>query len=108
MQHSAKHNWLVHRIFVDHFYEAATKYASGRLLDIGCGTKPWKSILDPVVSEYVGVDHVDSPHALDSVDIVADAYNTTVEDSSFNTVISTAVLEHLERPQDAILSLIHI
>ena len=102
LKQAAPHNWLVHKLFLQHFYDAVATYATGRLLDIGCATKPWKPILDPFVSEYVGVDHVDSPHQLEYVDIVADAYDTTVEGSSFDTVISTAVLEHLERPQDAI------
>lgn len=102
LKQAAPHNWLVHKLFLEHFYDAVQKFAAGRLLDIGCATKPWKPILDPHVSGYVGVDHVDSPHQLEYVDIVADAYDTTVEEASFDTVISTAVLEHLERPQDAI------
>ena len=35
--------------------------AEGRLLDIGCGRKPYKSLFSNV-SEYIGVDIQDSGH----------------------------------------------
>ena len=30
--------------------------AEGRLLDIGCGAKPYRKLFEPYVTEHVGVD----------------------------------------------------
>lgn len=96
------HNWVVHKIVLDELCRVAPIYASGIILDIGCGTKPFKSVFAPYVKEHIGLDHKDSLHDLSEVDIIADSYNTTLPDKSVDTILCTAVLEHLERPWDAI------
>lgn len=94
----AQHNWLVYRIVSIAIEQAAATYASGRLIDVGCGRKPWLSVFEPYVDEYVGVDHVGTQHDISMADVVADAYDTTLEDATADTVILLAVLEHLEEP----------
>ena len=96
------HNWLVHKIFLTEIQQAARKYAKGIMLDIGCGKKPWESIFAPYVEKHIGLDYQDSLHGLSKVDIVATAYDTTLPDESVDTILCTAVLEHLERPCDAV------
>lgn len=81
---------------------AASVHARGRLLDIGCGLKPFRPLFAPYVDEHVGVDHPDSPHALSSVDVLATAYEIPLPDGSFDTVLMSEVLEHLEEPQAAL------
>lgn len=76
--------------------------AHGRLLDIGCGDKQWAPMFAPYVTEHVGVDHPGSPHGAGRVDILADAYDIPVPDASFDTVLCTAVMEHLEEPAKAL------
>jgi hypothetical protein len=71
------HNWLVHRIVLDHLSKVIPRYARGRLIDIGCSTKPYEFLTKPVVAEHVGIDHSGSLHDLKYVNIIADAYNTT-------------------------------
>ena len=34
-----------------------------RLLDVGCGEKPYAALFAPYVREHVGVDAVENPHA---------------------------------------------
>lgn len=82
--------------------KAAAQYAKGRLVDIGCGTKPWKDVFAPFVKEHIGVDHNEMFHSKENVDIFADAYAIPVPDESFDTALSTDVLEHLEEPQKAL------
>lgn len=82
--------------------KAAATYATGRLIDIGCGTKPLKNMFAPYVEEHVGLDHNEMFHQKDNVDIFADAYSIPVPDGSFDTVLCTDVLEHLEEPQKAV------
>lgn len=97
------HNILIHSIFRKHFSVYASKYLSGRLIDIGCGTKPWHYVVAPYVEEHIGLDHEDSIHGLEKVDLIGTAYNIPVADNTFNSAICTAVLEHLEEPINAIL-----
>jgi SAM-dependent methyltransferase len=81
---------------------AAERYAAGRLVDIGCGTKPFKGIFAPYVNEHVGVDHEQTMHGLESVDVISGAYDIPLDDESADTVLLTEVLEHLERPGEAL------
>jgi SAM-dependent methyltransferase len=81
---------------------AADRYARGRLLDIGCGEKPYRDHFATRVTEHVGVDHPESPHALDHVDVLATASSIPLPDSSFDTALLSELLEHLEEPLAAI------
>jgi SAM-dependent methyltransferase len=76
---------------------AAASHATGTMLDVGCGSKPWAPLFAPHVAEHLGVDI-----AGDRVDIVADAYRVPLEDASVDTVLLTEVLEHLEDPARAL------
>ena len=96
------HNWLVHKIIWEHLSIIIPKYARGRLLDIGCSDKPYELLARSFVDAYVGLDHLESQHALSKVDIIANAYCTGIKNRAFDTILSTSVLEHLERPSDAI------
>lgn len=98
----SSHNWLVCRIVDEHLLSAFERYAKGVLVDIGCGTKPYAEALKPHVTRHIGVDHPGTFHNTSSIDVFADAYNTTLESGSADTVLASAVLEHLERPQDAV------
>lgn len=95
-------NWLVHRIFLEHLRRAAEQYAGGELVDVGCGRKPWREVFAPYVEAYTGVDHADTQHDIEFADVVADAYHTTLANESADTVVSLAVLEHLEEPSAAL------
>ncbi len=92
------HNWLIHKILLESISEAASKYARGNLVDIGCGRKPWEKVFSPYVTEYVGVDHEDTFHDIQKADVIADAYQTTLDDECADTVLLINVLEHLEEP----------
>ena len=97
-----QHNWLVLRIACVAVCTALRQYARGILLDIGCGEKPYRSMTEGLVTEHIGLDHPDSLHSKEHVDLFGTAYEAGMPDASVDTVLCTAVLEHLERPQDAI------
>ena len=95
-------NRLAKQQLEDALAAAAARHARGRLIDVGCGEKPYAGTFAPYVDEHVGVDHPDSPHALTSVDVVAGAYDIPLADASFDTALMAEVLEHLETPERAL------
>jgi SAM-dependent methyltransferase len=96
------HNFLIRQLLRDAIAERAKRYLSGRLLDIGCGTKQYRNILESIVEEHVGLDHAETQHSLFNVDIIGTAYDIPDNDCSFDSVLCTEVLEHLEDPASAI------
>ena len=95
-------NILIYHIHDKQLKEFASKYLKGRLIDIGCGTKPYKQILASFVDEHIGVDHEDTFHDKSNIDLFGSAYKIPCADAFFNSAICTAVLEHLEEPEDAL------
>lgn len=80
----------------------AAKHFHGTLLEIGCGEKTKSLLVGDLVSEYIGLDHEDTLHDKSNVDIFGTAYDIPVESESFDCVLCTAVLEHLEEPAAAL------
>jgi len=99
---AAPHNLLVTWILQKELVRAARTHLTGRLIDIGCATKPYAELLAPYVSEHVGVDHAGTRHARDAIDLSGDAYDIPARDGSFDSAVCTAVLEHLEEPELAL------
>jgi SAM-dependent methyltransferase len=98
----ATHNRINYRITEQALAYAAERYARGLLLDVGCGSNPWRAVFAPHVTEHVGVDDVESKRAPGSVDLIASAYEIPLDDGYAQTVLMSAVLEHLERPVRAL------
>ena len=69
-----------------------------RLLDVGCGSKPYKNIL--CAKEHVGIDVQVSGHnhELSEVDIYYDGKVFPFDDNTFDVVLLSEVLEHLFEP----------
>ena len=97
--YSNKYNIV--RISCDCIKNSASKYFSGRLLDIGCGSKNKQLLIDEYVNTYIGLDHLDCIHDQSNIDVFGSAYHIPFKDDSFDSVICTAVLEHLEEPESA-------
>ncbi len=69
--------------------------SGGRVLDFGCADTPYRSAL-PAAVEYVGADLPDNEEA--TVIIQPDG-TLPVADHSFDAVLSTQVLEHVQDPR---------
>jgi len=69
-----------------------------KILDVGCGDKPYEEIFKNHLSvkEYVGVDYYNNQKADIKVDLNKEFI--PMDDNYFNLVISTQVLEHLYNP----------
>jgi SAM-dependent methyltransferase len=91
------HNWLIHHYSV----VSVKKYAAhieGRVLDIGCGVKPYRGIIEKRCTQYIGLEHPASLHGLHTVDVAGDALALPFLDESCRCVVSFQVMEHVAEP----------
>jgi SAM-dependent methyltransferase len=86
--------WLVKAI------AQVRSYASGKLLDIGCSTKPYRALL--AAEKHIGIDWPQTIHKHTQIDAFADASVLPFRDGAFQTILCTEVLEHLKTPQQAL------
>jgi SAM-dependent methyltransferase len=92
--------WSIRKPLAD-WLQAEGKRASGkRVLDVGCGVKPYLPYFSGATS-YVGVDVQDNPNA----DLHGAIEALPVDDGSFDVVLATQVLEHVDDPSAAVREL---
>jgi SAM-dependent methyltransferase len=96
-------------VFVNPFYLARSalhramhdfaERLDGRLLDVGCGLKPYRSLFN--VTEYVGLD-IDSEGARKRgiADVFYDGATFPFEANSYDAVLCNQVLEHVFNPDE--------
>jgi ubiquinone/menaquinone biosynthesis C-methylase UbiE len=86
-------DYLVHHYLFRDLKAAIQQYASGYLLDIGCGNKPYRIWMVEKGCEVTGCDIEQSSEKL--VDIICPATSIPLKDATFDTVFSSQVLEHV-------------
>lgn len=77
------------------------QHLSGRILDIGCGSSPYKSLLQ--YTEYKGMEY-DTPdnRKYKKADYFYDGIHFPLQNSSFDSVLCTQVFEHVFFPENFI------
>lgn len=97
--------WTVRTPLVRWLQEEAARAGADigplRVLDVGCGIKPYFPFFAEHAVEYVGVDVVPGPQ----VDHVGGVEALPVPDASFDVVLCTQVLEHVDDPARAVREL---
>ncbi|HMJ56658.1 MAG TPA: class I SAM-dependent methyltransferase [Polyangiaceae bacterium] len=83
---------------------ALAPQTKGRLLDVGCGEKPYEHIFRPFVDDYLGIEYSETFAETSAAskpgkaDFVYDGKVLPFEDKCFDTVVSIQVLEHTPAP----------
>lgn len=77
----------------------AAPQLKGRLLDFGCGRKPYQNLFS--VDEYIGVDIESSghDHKNSEVDVFYDGKSIPFPDNYFDSVFCSEVVEHVFDPE---------
>ncbi|MCX7661080.1 MAG: class I SAM-dependent methyltransferase [Candidatus Omnitrophica bacterium] len=73
-------------------FKKYSRYFGDRVLDIGCGSKIYRRFISP--NFYIGLDISKLSYA----DIIGNVKCLPFKDNSFDSVIITEVLEHIEEP----------
>jgi SAM-dependent methyltransferase len=73
------------------------QYLRGRLLDIGCGRKPYAKFFD--TKKYIGIEMPGTLSNSTVVDVFASGLYLPFTAAAFDSILSTEVLEHVPEPK---------
>jgi SAM-dependent methyltransferase len=88
--------------------EGVSKFAPnivGRVMDFGCGSKPYKTLFN--ATEYIGVDYENEghPHLNEQIDVFYDGHTIPFPDMYFDSIICSEVFEHVFNLKDILQEL---
>jgi SAM-dependent methyltransferase len=97
-----------------HSLRTLAPQTKGRVLDVGCGEKPYEHLFLPFVDSYVGVEYAETfgqtaaANKPGKADFVYDGKVLPFEDKSFDTVLSIQVLEHTPAPAALVVEMARV
>ena len=92
------YNWLVHEIN-NKSIERHLDDIEGLVIDLGCGTSPYREDILQYATKYIGIDWTESNHELPHVSILANlSQYLPLRENFADSVVSFQVLEHLPEP----------
>lgn len=72
---------------------------TGRVLDLGCGMKPYRPLLGSRASAWIGLDYPMTYSGPSRADAYGDARFVPFREEVFDVVLCTEVIEHVPDPQ---------
>ena len=96
--------YLVRRPLFKHI-RAMAPALSGKLLDFGCGRKPYENLF--TVNEYIGVDmeKTGHDHSNSKIDVLYDGKRLPFANETFDALFCSEVLEHIFNPEEILTEL---
>lgn len=92
------YNWLIYDNG-DKWLLEYSIYYKGTLVDLGCGTAPYKEFFLQYADKYIGVDWTNTLHT-SKADVISNLNEKIkLEDNFADTIVSLSVMEHLCEPQ---------
>ena len=78
----------------------------GKLLDIGCGTKPYIELFKEI-DEYIGIDIENDGHSheTEQIDVFYDGKTIPFSNNSYDVVFSSEVFEHVFEIDDLLIEI---
>ena len=77
---------------------ALQEFAKGHLADFGCGKAPFFGVYRDLTTQVSGIDWPQTRHEAGYIDVYADLNEPVdVPDASYDTILSSSVLEHIWR-----------
>lgn len=96
-------------LLIDDYVRLIRTYASGVLLDCGCGDVPYYDIYRNQVADTICIDWERTLHGTDHLDEYVDLNGPLpFGDGSFDTVLLIDVLEHIAKPDALIAELARV
>lgn len=98
--------WLI-RWKIKTFIRNSSSVARGLMIDLGCGTKPYKIFFNSHINSYIGIDHPIASKMVENPDnvkpeIYSDASQLPLRRNIADTVLIAETLEHLHRPSEVL------
>lgn len=82
-------------------------FITGKILDVGCGSKPYKEMFE--TTEYIGLEYdCEQSRKNPKADFFYDGKHFPFENNSFDSVLSTQVLEHVPNPHEVLAEIVRV
>jgi SAM-dependent methyltransferase len=100
--------YWIPRHYIHEFCREQGQFISGRILDFGCGSKPYAACF-PFAREYIGIDYDKSlsqgEYCKRGNDFAYDGLKIPFPDNSFDAIVSFQVIEHVQCLQNSLAEL---
>lgn len=84
------------------FIKTESNHVQGRILDIGCGEKPYANLFSS--TEYIGIDieTTEKYHEKHKTDLFYNGVDLPFENNSFDSIVCFEVFEHVFEPEKVV------